>query len=250
MRVFKQANSIFKTKTGLSLLMVIGVMSLLFAISASVIVAAFAGLGYNARQNETNRIKVLSESIHRNIKFALENDPGNANSLNYQLIMSLFNTFEEDETPDDVLLGMFFDADTAAYNPPLNLQINNITLSWTNYDVKIIDPVPHVPPINFTEPGFVNIPAVDRIPKTADISATLTVSVEIEAVNFMGAANRVITTISTYEYNDGQLRDQYYGFDNYIDSPGEVYTMSFGTTNQEYGKWSLLSYDTIDSIQP
>jgi|GEM_PF-5026065 len=231
-------------------MMVIGAMSLLFAVCASVAVAAYANLGYNARQAESNRIRVLSESIHRNIKFALQQDQGAPTSMTSQLVMSLFRAVEAGDEPEDVLLSI--DINNIEFVPPQNLHIKSITLSWGVDDVRITPAAPYIPGIDFGgTPGFVNIPAVARRPQTADVNATLSVTVEIEAVRFLGVRSRPITTVSTYEYRDGFLTQETSvapPYDPLDENANTVYEMRFGSGLGNFGTWSLISYETIDPI--
>ena len=258
----KKLSGIFKSRSGVSLLMVIGTMALLFAISASIFAAAYANIGYNARQNEANRIRLISESVHRNIKFALENEPDSVMSLSNQLIMRLFNAADSD-TPvpvSDIHLRINIDGDL--YLPEDEyINFNGITLSWSHEDVKIIDSISYVPGINDPDDPdpalagtydpaspFVTVPAVHRKPKTAEINATLTVTVEVEAERLfahLGRRNRVITTIVTYEYTGGFLSEEKSVNPEYNPILNLDYEMLF----ENYGTWSLISYDTIDSIQ-
>jgi len=261
LKVLTKISKILKSKSGISLMLVVGTMMLLLAISASVIAAAYANIGHNTRQLETNRIRLLSESIHRNIKFALDNDQGSEASLSYQLIMKLYDAEMTNTIPGDIELQLDINnlAITGEYLPPFPLQINSINLSWNHTDVKITPAIPYIPGIDFGGiPGLVNIPEVARRPQTADINATLTVTVEIEAVRHLGVRSRVITTTAVYEYRDGLLTQEASTSPMYsiIDEADTNYQMGFARpllpgnqySENHFGTWSLIAYDTIENI--
>jgi len=236
-------------------MLVIGTMALLFAIAASVIAAAYANLNDKTRQNEINNIRILSESIHRNILFALENDPGNTDSLSYQLIMDLYNYSQANDgaAPSDMSVHININATPINPQIPSNLSIQKLTFSWLSHDVRVVNAQPYIQGIpGDVDEGIIEIPDVPRRPKTAVINATLIVTLDILAEKGIGVTDRVITTIATYEYRDGLLTQEYDSeYDDKDESMNTVYEMGFATEamgydEDYYGTWTLITYETFD----
>jgi hypothetical protein len=250
LRVRNRIFAILKCKSGVSIMLVLGIMLMLLAIAASVMGAASANVGYNIRQNETNRIRLLEQSIQRNIQHSLENG-----DMGHELINGVFLRYAEDpaEPPEDIDLLM--DIGTDPYDAPRGLTYT-ITLSFldaltgeSTLKINITPPIAGAPEIPSID-GSVMIPAVPRVPGTATIDAEMTVTVEITAANGV----RTVTTVATYEYRGGVMTDRvsaaaasYTGADYY---PPMLFATAGAFPAEDgfdgLGKWSLVSYETIE----
>jgi hypothetical protein len=91
MRRINNKLNILKCNSGISLVFVLAVLFLLFAITTSVLVAAGAGFGAVQSQWEHNRVLLLDDSIHRNILHSLQ-PPDSTDETDYlsvQLVRAL-----------------------------------------------------------------------------------------------------------------------------------------------------------------
>jgi hypothetical protein len=248
-RLRERAAAVLREKSGVALMLVLGITLMLFAVSVSVVSAASANAGYNARQNEANRIKLLSQSIQRNIQHSLTSAP-NPDMLSSQLIIRVFewynNPVNEGEVMGDIELDLELGAGT--FNAPANLSVNRIALSFkderldvSTVDVRITEPRGFIPGIPSFE-GTEAVPAIERRPKTASINATMTVIVEITATGVLSDSDRTIVTRATYEFRGGEMSDELAA--NPLDQTDTAYAMAFATDG--FGEWRLVRYETIE----
>jgi len=238
MRLKNKIATILKSKSGVSLMFVLGSMTLLLIIGASVVAAATTNYGSNIRQNQYNRAVVLCNSIHRNIMYSLQipptiqtapltppsQNPAFTNSLASQLVLAMLYNHADPKEEFELEL-------TGAAGVAINSRNPNytITLMFPSQDVRITDPIDAMPELG---PPF-----DERTPRRATVSAVMIVSVVVE-VGSTGVARtneRVITTHATYSYNGGELTDEM--------SPNT--TMAF--TEEGYGKWELINYEVFES---
>jgi len=226
MGIINRISVILRSKSGASLMFVLGIMLFLLAIAGSIMAAASANIGANVRQERYNRAIVLTDSIHRSIKHSLEIIPTTddysvdepVNSLAYQLAMAIYEN--ADAPVDTVELNIDI--------PGVDMSaVNSITLDIIYQDIKFTGPIESVPEIN---------PPTLRVPRTATINAQMNVRVIVEVESTSQRETpRFITTVATYEYKDGVLSD--------MNANGEIGEMAFS----DLGKWELMSYEIIES---
>jgi len=243
MRLKNKIKAILKDKSGVSLMFVLGVMMMLLLIGASLLVAASSNVGTNIRQNEFNRVMLLSNSIHRNIMYSLQADPENDGLLANQLAWIIYEA--QDEDIDDITLRLDMDADI-----PASMSVN-IILSIPFHEVRVFEASDYVPGIE--ESGYFDgevwivieaTPEIPRIPETAEIKAEMLVTVVIESNAMVREGSRLVTTQAAYEYRGGFLTDDPYGIHQTNPNPTGL-EMAFAPDG--FGIWSLISYETVES---
>jgi len=243
MRLKNKITAILKDTSGVSLMFVLGIMMMLLLIGASLLVAASSNVGTNIRQNEFNRVMLLSNSIHRNIMYSMQADPENESLLANQLAWIVYNARDEDI--DDIALGIDMDADI-----PDSMSVS-IILSFPFHEVRTSESSDYVPGIE--ESGYDDegtwivieaVPEILRVPETAEINAEMLVTVVIESDAMVREGSRLVTTQAVYEYRGGFLTDD----------PDGIYQTNPDPTDPEmvfapdgFGIWSLISYETVES---
>jgi hypothetical protein len=238
MRLGNKIKSILKSKSGVSLMFVMGTMMLLLAIGASVMAAASANVGANVRQNQYNRATLLGNSIHRNIMYSLQADwDGNGNfenSLAYQLANAFYEAGRETDALDDGLV------------IELNLALDDVPVGG-KYSVTL-EIQPHEFDITFAGPvGYIPETSTNRIPRTASIHAivTVTVVVEVETGLVVRDDDRVITTRATYNFtglmSDEELSDMETEQDSTIFDDEDLVLVEAG-----FG-WELINLEITES---
>ena len=261
MRLKNRITLILKSASGASILFVLGIMMFLMAIGVSTLVAASANAGFLIKQRDYSKVQMLDRSVHDNIMYSLSIDPELDNtSLAYQLAWDVFEAKALNPATgrlDDVDLRIEIDG-VDIHNPNNIIHVESITLSFPGQIVDIKGPIPGVPPRDpvygpdpdgsgetvLLDPGF---PGIPRIPRTASESAIMFVEVVINARIVNGRA-RTITSRAVYEYPIGRLSDLDESIDaqKYDPDPNpNKYPMQY--LPGEYGKWSLLSYEIIDT---
>jgi len=247
MCLFKKIKRALKCKSGASIIFILGIMMFLMAIGVSTMAAGAANSGALMRQNEYNKILMLGKSVHDNIMFSLQADPGNEDLLGYQLVDAMFSVYDAHD-PD-------IDPNDSAYLPPqlpaiedMRIIVNGEVLYFPNLpstdkihisDVVFRFPVQDIidsPAIEFEEifdgVGYVT---PDRIPRRVTLNARMVVEIEITARDLRAIANdRHIVSRAIYEYRNGRLSD--------VDEPG---VMEF-VDPDGFGIWELVSYEIID----
>jgi len=244
MRLKNKIAAIIKDKSGVSLMFVLGVMMMLLLIGASLIVAASANVGSNIRQNEFNRVMLLSNSIHRNIMYSLQADPENEGLLANQLAWIIYNADNEDI--DDITLRIDMDADI-----PASMSVSTI-LSFPFNEVRTFESSDYIPGTEdsgyYDEEGnyilIEGLPEIPRIPETAEIKAEMLVTVVIESNAMVRDGSRLVTTQAAYEYRGGFLTDDPNGVHQTNPNPTGL-EMAFAP--EGFGIWSLISYETVES---
>jgi len=239
-----RAVSILKSKSGVSLIFVLGIMMMLFAmggavmsrvstnvdIGSSVMGSATANFGSNIRQNQYNSAVVLSESIHRTIKESLltnEGSPNYDNSLAKKLPEAIYEVYDAD---GNFGTGFTFALSGAEVTNAIDLDYR-ISIIFpqpnSNPGVTVQDPIPPMPELG-----------IPRTPATVTVNAEIIIRVVID---LPGGNGRSITTLATYEYRDGVLSDE--NDPSTATTPELVGTLEF----VGYGEWELVSYEMIES---
>ena len=230
-------NRIFEicgSKSGASLMFVMGIMLLLLAVGGSLLAAASANHGSNIRQNQYNAAVVLNDSIQRNIRYSLQIPATNLAAFEASLASNLAKAIYEANADGEALT--MFELNLSGVNglEPGDDGNYRVTLLFSAQSVHITparDAMPEFPPPD---------PLGYRAPRTAIISARMIVEVIVDA----GTANdaRVITTRAVYEYN-GVLSD-----DGTDETPSD--NMSFNKINPlnpndtaDPGRWVMVSYE-------
>jgi len=225
-KTITKTKAVLKSKSGASLMFVLGIMLLLLAIAGSIMAAASANIGANVRQDRYNRAVLLTDSVHRSIKHSLEAMPNTeayidnefANSLAFQIARAIY---ENADAPNDTVE---LNIDIAGVDMS---SVNSITLDITYQDIKFNGPIEAVPETN---------PPMQRIPRTATISAQMNVCVVVEVdTASLRDTPQLITTVASYELSGAVLSD--------TNASGEIGEMIFS----DFGKWVLKSYEIIES---
>ena len=250
MRLKNKITAILKNASGVSLMFVLGVMMMLLLIGASLLVAASSNVGTNIRQNEFNRVMLLSNSIHRNIMYSLQADPENEDLLANQIAWIIYNAHDEDI--EEITLVIDMDAEI-----PASMSVS-IILSFPFHEVRVFESSGYIPGIEgieyYDEEGnwivIEGVPEVPRIPETATVKAEMLVTVVIESDAMVREGSRLVTTQAAYEYRGGFLTDDPYGI--YVTNPNPPdLEMVFAPEKPDepggFGIWSLISYETVES---
>jgi len=235
MRLKSKITAILKDTSGVSLMLVLGIMMLLMAVGASVMAAASSNIGANIRQNQYNRAVVLADSVHRNIRYSLLtiNTDGSFpdNSLALELMMAIFN--EGDSlTGNDPLPEYEIDinvtGDAAGGGGLVNLSaLRSVTLTFPFINVINSDPAIGIPELD-----------IEPVPGRVSASARMVVTVVIglETVGILDDI-RLITTRAIYEYSGGIKTET---------------TPPYGDGAMvitDYGRWELVGYEIVDSFE-
>ena len=241
MRLKNRITEILKDTSGVSLMFVMGIMLLLMFIGTSVLTSASSNIGANIRQNDYNRVLLLGDSIHRNIRFSLQEDPENEGLLAFQIAEGLSKQNSGVSAIGDIDLQIDIDN-------PTNLNIEGITLSFPYVSVQVTEARDYVPEITDDDGEVVLVPEVDRIPKTKVVSARMLVTVVIRIENNLMDTDRIITTRATYILSDCFLTDDPEG--RFSKTPSEEIDeqeLVFGFVDNGFGTWSMVSYETVES---
>jgi len=260
MRFYKRIKSALKCKSGASIIFVLGIMMFLMAIGVSTMAAAASNAGALIKQNEYSRIKLLDKSIHDNIMFSLQADPGNTDLLGYQLAEAIFKAHDSKKNglattdpdyvpPLDTITDMaiIINSDDGAvylYNPdPVAQRLDKIHVNSVifRFPVQEIVDSPEIEfdPIYRDDGDGLILVTPPRIPRTVTINARMVVDVEITARDLRTAGNdRHITSRAVYEYRNGRLSENPF--------PGEDGTYEMRFDIDGYGVWELVSYEIIE----
>ena len=245
------------SKSGASLVFVLGIMLFLMAIGVSTMAAAAANSGYVFRQSDYSRVRILDESIHDNIMFSLQHEPESPTQLGYQIAQFIFEEFEkfQDDPPLDPdperlydILPIELDLSITDIEIEDNQPVSSlsITLSFPFlFDENLIVVNEAIEPVYDDDDDIID-PGVPN--KTATMSAIMVVTVEIRLrVGFAG--ERTVTSRAVYNFKDGRLSDENSngngeengnGDDIGNDPmPGEMKVVT--------GGWELVRYEVIDS---
>jgi len=186
---------IIKSKSGASLMFVLGLMMLLLAIGVSVLTAASANYIMPLRQREHSRLLILEESVHKNIMHSLQT-PG-ANNLSQAIAYELLNGDRGNEISLDIdFIGV--DLPEVMENTEITIEIldvavntteaYNIVVGYVEVDVEEENEDGELVWVKKLEPIY------DRIPKTDIVNGDIAVTVTVE-IN----GKRSTSTV-TYKY--------------------------------------------------
>ncbi|MCL2079540.1 MAG: hypothetical protein FWH17_06810 [Oscillospiraceae bacterium] len=190
--------------SGATLLFVLAVMFILLAIGVSVLVASGAGASAMLRQIEHNRIKLLDEAVHNNIRHSLQSD--DPDTLGNMLIWEIYEKVSEGNrigkltlNTDGIILQELDDLDG-------DVRLSGITIEFMEQKVVTNGPFAAVFITNIDidpDSGDVTIGydlAEERVPKTATVLSRILVTVEITQNG--GSGDDVIYSSSAeYVYN-------------------------------------------------
>ena len=236
MRSLYKVKTLLKSKSGASLMFVLGIMMMLLAVGASVMTAATANVGSNIRQNHYNNAVLLSDSIHRNIMHSLNMDESDADfdtSLRNKLSTALYEANKPVANDGDTNLPLDgFEMSVGVDGVDMSA-LERIDVRIPFQDIRFAGPVGYVP-----ETG------TNRVPFTASINVRIIVTVEV-SIHPTGMArvdDRTITTRAVYELSNAFMSDEgdilYTEEDSSI--TGELEFESFGN-------WKMVSYEIIES---
>jgi hypothetical protein len=152
------------------------------AIGISVLVAASTGRGAMARQTLYNKVMLLDESAHNNIKYSLQN-LSDDNSLGAGIIWALYDAKADDNKMlgDIIITDAYFDNGMDILNVD-DVCIGNITIHFSLQDVRVTPSRAAV--LIISEDWDGTGPVIwdelePGIPETVTISGVIIVTVEI-----------------------------------------------------------------------
>ena len=255
MHLLNRIKKTLKCKSGASIIFVVGIMMFLMAIGVSTMAAGASNAGALQRQNEYNRILLLSKSVHDNIMYSLQANPEDDVLLGYQLAYALFSAYDmmmrevEDELDQEI--------DPLPLKNIINkiqIRIGEDLLFDANYPST--DMI-HVSGVTFKFPvqDIVDSPAImlydseDNIieiikPRTATINARMVVEIEVTARDLRADSNdRRVLSRATYEYKNGRMIGIPVS-DGLDEDPD--YLMVYEPDG--YGTWELVDYEIVDVL--
>ncbi|MCL2084513.1 MAG: hypothetical protein FWH06_04550 [Oscillospiraceae bacterium] len=275
MGIKKRAAEIFNGNSGASMLFVLGVMLLLLGMGASAFIAASTNTGYWVAQREYSRMLILSESIHRNIRHSLEENPADESLLSYQLVWAVYRSHDDDfDEYKDVATFTSLKLEAEVRDMANDLYDNfdgdiSIELIFSEQYINISKAIKAIPPTYEPEldidgepvldaddnPVYIEIdPGAPREPKKATVDFTMAVTVSLET------KGKTTTSRAVYAYKGGRLSDEeaFEGengdefedqFDPYdppdsFDPIDEEYKMKF----LDFGGWELIRYEKINTV--
>ena len=252
MRCKNKIITVLCSKSGASLLFVIGIMLFLLSIGGSVIAAASTNYGSNLRQNQYNAAVVLNDSIQRNIRFSLQTSPGTlpvpAQAFTKSLASNLPLAMYAAEAANNPLTLFEMEIGGVAGLPSGPDKNYTITVKFPFHpEVNITAPVDAMPEL--APPDTPGSPFNFRTPRAARINTRMVVEVSV----FIGVGDnaRIHTTQAVYEYRDGVLTDDGIWNDEIL-PPGIPGTMSFSrdpanpNDTAEAGQWLMVSYEIFE----
>jgi len=264
MCLFKKIKRALKCKSGASIIFILGIMMFLMAIGVSTMAAGAANSGALMRQNEYNKILMLGKSVHDNIMFSLQADPGNEDLLGFQLADAMFQVFDAHDPSINPSNPMYVPPQLPTIDD-MEIRINGVTLYHPNPTLSNTDDKIHISSVVFRFPvqDIIDSPAIefdpifdpilgeeeddyyytpDRVPRTVTINARMVVEVEITARDLRtNGIDRQIVSRAIYEYRNGRLSE----IENVlggVDDPD--FLMSFEPDG--FSVWELVSYEVID----
>ena len=241
MRPKNRILAILRSKSGVSLMFVLGIMLLLLAIGASVMTAASANIGANVRQNQYNRAVLVGNSIHRNIKHSLKIEQGSGDDFENSLAFQIADAIYKASLPTGSL--------TEKIEIELNLAVGAAPID-ANHSV-ILEIFPHEVDVRFAGPvGSIGEtdPPTPRVPRTASVHArmTVTVVVEVETGIVVRDENRTITTQATYELNALMSDINVVAIDEQDSTVFDDNDLEL-VESDEFG-WELINLEIIESV--
>jgi len=247
MRILKIAETL-KSKSGISLLFVLGIMALLMAIGTSVLAAASANTGFALNQGIHNQAMILDDAVHKNIMYSLQHH--GESPLWAELLMRIYLTNDPDFSgdagiDDEIEIKIEFDGDDLDLYDG-NVKLESVTVSFpTEWQSVIIDPaipayIPEYIPATPTDTD-IELPR-DRVPKSARMSAEMLVTVRI-IIGEGTSRERTVISRATYRYTGGELSDDPDSDHHDNDEPDFSPPMQF----VDYGEWRLLRHEKVGS---
>jgi len=230
-------------------------------VGSSVMGAASANFGSNIRQRQYNEAVLLSESIHKTIKYSLE-ESNESNSLTNQLLKLIFidseiiqqrrdSAAEDGTIVDDIVFDMAIAglADSIGSRFTVNLRFPQ---SVGNPEILSQGPIPAMPELGSSttddededgNPITIETLTHPRIPRTITISAVIVFEVE---VFLQGTSGRSITTLATYNFTGGQYSDDPDGLYSAVDDPNFIGEID-PDKPVDSGTWKMISFEIIES---
>jgi len=233
---------------------VLGIMLLLMAIGASVMAAASFNIGANMRQNEHNRLMILSDSVQKSLMSSLQDEPEKVTSLAFVLSNAIFEENskavlggEANPTIDDIELELTSAEIESAM--PNNMRVDKIVLSFLSVNVSDVPARAFTPAIMDDDGTTVLVPAIDRVPRTATVRASISINVIVEADGLLRDGSRLLTTRATYNYIGFFTDDPtgYYTDGSAGEAPDNLPMLLTPDGDGEYSKWNLVRYEIIES---
>ena len=239
--------AVLSSRSGASLLFVIGIMLILLAIGGSVMAAASSNYGSNLRQNQYNAAVVLNDSIQRNIRHSLQKNPETLPVPVPEFTQSLAS---------NIPLAMY---QAHIANNPLTVfdlelrDVDGLVLTGPDRNYRVTLKFPFHPEVNITPPaapmpemanppGDPDDPFSFRTPAMARLSARMIV--EVSVYFSTGTNPRVLTTQAVYDYRNGVLTDDFF--------LGNPDSMSFSqevlnpNDTAASGEWTMVSYEIFE----
>jgi len=222
-------------KSGSTLLYVIAAMLFLLVLGTSVLVAAYANMGFNRRQRDHARALVLADSVQRTIMYSLQDNDGmDEDYLAAQIVLALVNSHDDPIDPKDLPdVEISTDLSDDLTLPMNQMEIDSITLSFPSQEVVIWPAQLAIEDLD--DPGEIDR---ERVPKTAHVSATMIVTVTISI-----DGDPIFSSRTHYQYSLGKLTDDpYNAFVNETVAPPIDHELVI----YDAGKWRLLKHENVD----
>lgn len=245
---------IFKSKNGVSMIIVLAVMTMLIIVGSSVLVAAGGGATALKNRQSQDRLLLYTESLQKTIAYSLKaiktdnskdifSSLAPPESLGGQLVGKIYSevirlsSLEEADAelffyrfqkplPNPIELSVDFDSGLkesgAAYTTDISVAVSPLVIVQKNYTQSIP---------NFDGEGNILDPSVEEFPREVTIEADVVITIVSEL------DGKTVTSVATYSYTNGRLvsgKDVAGNLDNnkmLIDIPGE---------------WRLVSHERID----
>ncbi|MCL1819029.1 MAG: hypothetical protein FWG36_00060 [Oscillospiraceae bacterium] len=223
-RLFK----VLKNQKGVSFVFVLGIMLVLMAISVSVLVAASTNSGFFANQREHNQIRILEDSVHKNIMYGLQ-----IGDLGDQIATEIYNAHDINRESELARYGIELEVDLSAADDIRigRISVEPVKLYFERMAVMIYDAQPAV----FDE--FNNVLLFEEVPKSATVDATVVVSVEIFVRGNFGTRDKSVYSRATYEYIGGTLEQQ----------PNGVMDFAYEGYERLNGEWRLIKLEKAEA---
>ncbi len=220
--------SVFKDKSGISMIFVLCVMMLLLMIGTSALVAGSTAAGAGFSQRTFNQLNIFSDSVHRTFLSSLKanTDADGNNSLGKQLMLAIYRSTKDStiDLPNQLttqITGVATGGGLRVESPLL--------LSITNHSSI----VPHVLPVHddLNGNGIVDSgEMIDGEPERVFINASMVVQVSVTM------SGRRLTSVATYEITGGEVQLGY-------DASG---TPTGNPVITDAGEWRLVAYEKLD----
>jgi len=226
--MIKRIIQTLKSKSGASMMFVLGIMMLLMFIGTSVLVAASAAVGAGINRQVSSQLELYADSIQRTVWHslrAIEDEVGedvsdlfnvDITSLGGKLVRVMY--MAASALDDGDITSFIFSSNEIAGDTANTILANDIPVGFTFQDgysatVSIM-----------IEPG-IQMTRIDEETVSYMVSARATVTVEV-----IGPRNRALTSVVIYRYLDGHI----------IGNPAGAMLID------DAGDWGFISHEKVE----